>query len=114
MAQELPHHTRRYATARPVLNEVPEHMAQESRNAITGSLPSILNEVPEHMAQESGCSATCPASTNFLNEVPEHMAQEFRDTFVGVLVFGDSSMKFLSTWLRNCWCGGGWYDVSPQ
>ena len=36
-----------------------------------------------------------------LNEVPEHMAQEFQLVRVGALCPHGSSMKFLSTWLRN-------------
>ena len=35
-----------------------------------------------------------------LNEVPEHMAQEWH-VHTGGLVGDGSSMKFLSTWLRN-------------
>ena len=36
-----------------ILNEVPEHMAQEFRQHTGKSrLQSVLNEVPEHMAQE--------------------------------------------------------------
>ena len=38
--------------------------------------------------------------SRLLNEVPEHMAQEFEHSGdVGGIV--GSSMKFLSTWLRN-------------
>ena len=36
-----------------------------------------------------------------LNEVPEHMAQELRKILHDVRRSGLSSMKFLSTWLRN-------------
>ena len=38
----------------------------------------LLNEVPEHMAQESGRAAKHHRKAPpFLNEVPEHMAQEW-------------------------------------
>ena len=36
-----------------------------------------------------------------LNEVPEHMAQEWRVAQTVAAVPHRSSMKFLSTWLRN-------------
>ena len=39
-------------------------------------------------------------TTRILNEVPEHMAQEF-PYGVGFFLRQVSSMKFLSTWLRN-------------
>ena len=39
-------------------------------------------------------------STQVLNEVPEHMAQEWVFHFEGIEL-SHSSMKFLSTWLRN-------------
>ena len=136
----------------PLLNEVPEHMAQEFavrraqpvrrtrssmkflstwlrnlldlrvdardrgrssmkflstwlRNrrsaAMCGVHRRVLNEVPEHMAQESARFSTRRARTHtVLNEVPEHMAQEFAVTLAGDETIL-SSMKFLSTWLRN-------------
>ena len=85
-----------------LLNEVPEHMAQEFsipiREQGIGRVSSmkflstwlrnadnhpchahtcLLNEVPEHMAQESPCEASRPTRpATLLNEVPEHMAQE--------------------------------------
>ena len=40
------------------------------------------------------------ATVSFLNEVPEHMAQELLAETTGPLL-RRSSMKFLSTWLRN-------------
>ena len=62
-----------------VLNEVPEHMAQESGCTHSReATPSLLNEVPEHMAQE--CLVFPKLLANILvvlNEVPEHMAQEY-------------------------------------
>ena len=36
----------------------------------------LLNEVPEHMAQEYEPGPRTPPSSVVLNEVPEHMAQE--------------------------------------
>ena len=108
-----------------LLNEVPEHMAQEC--GLTPRVASLetqssmkflstwlrnscsflhwwgnefLNEVPEHMAQESHFLLSRLQPLKLLNEVPEHMAQES----VGVRHADShvpSSMKFLSTWLRN-------------
>ena len=86
---------------------------------------SLLNEVPEHMAQEfsipireqgigrvssmkflstwlrNADNHPCHAHTCLLNEVPEHMAQEFEFFGGGFIQLVESSMKFLSTWLRN-------------
>ena len=45
--------------------------------AVSRSRP-ILNEVPEHMAQESRADRRCRCKRTFLNEVPEHMAQEWQ------------------------------------
>ena len=61
-----------------ILNEVPEHMAQESPPCrLCSASPCLLNEVPEHMAQESASPISMwPHRRTFLNEVPEHMAQE--------------------------------------
>ena len=52
------------------------------------------------MAQEWRPPSRTPTASTVLNEVPEHMAQEF---FLAraLLSLGSSSMKFLSTWLRN-------------
>ena len=115
---------------------------------------SLLNEVPEHMAQEfgfvqGGCVDAEDSSMKFLstwlrnglliaqirgrqrssmkflstwlrnrrgfldadtlgtllNEVPEHMAQESDRRPSGLAGCRGSSMKFLSTWLRNCGIG---------
>ena len=60
----------------------------------------LLNEVPEHMAQESGVTLNNGDTNTILNEVPEHMAQELPVAEEPVELV-DSSMKFLSTWLRN-------------
>ena len=43
-----------------------------------GSFTAVLNEVPEHMAQESRRQPECWRVEHVLNEVPEHMAQECR------------------------------------
>ena len=87
-----------------LLNEVPEHMAQESDRRPSGLAGcrgssmkflstwlrncgiglrgpcrwrSLLNEVPEHMAQESArARRRIRPPRHLLNEVPEHMAQE--------------------------------------
>ena len=61
-----------------ILNEVPEHMAQEfGRMAVRNGRIALLNEVPEHMAQELRIIRTPRIPlTHVLNEVPEHMAQE--------------------------------------
>ena len=64
-----------------LLNEVPEHMAQECEH-FKGLLRKlgVPNEVPEHMAQECRAARIRPRrSVSLLNEVPEHMAQELRD-----------------------------------
>ena len=85
------------------LNEVPEHMAQEYVQP-PPAVPRrpVLNEVPEHMAQESTMTAAVPLSAQILNEVPEHMAQECDvDFLILARLAKHSSMKFLSTWLRN-------------
>ena len=39
----------------------------------------LLNEVPEHMAQECEHFKGLLRKLGVLNEVPEHMAQELRD-----------------------------------
>ena len=62
---------------------------------------SLLNEVPEHMAQEWTSDTSPRARSTLLNEVPEHMAQEYLAEPFRVLDAAQSSMKFLSTWLRN-------------
>ena len=61
----------------------------------------LLNEVPEHMAQEWLRRSLQHLKCNVLNEVPEHMAQEFDVPGDGQHGLANSSMKFLSTWLRN-------------
>ena len=64
-----------------VLNEVPEHMAQECTGGrFPPGIRGILNEVPEHMAQEYACRHHGAARLTLLNEVPEHMAQELLRT----------------------------------
>ena len=53
------------------------------------------------MAQEFGrACGTCLPRRSVLNEVPEHMAQELARSGQHDAVV-ESSMKFLSTWLRN-------------
>ena len=53
------------------------------------------------MAHESPYALIlCPLELELLNEVPEHMAQE-SPPIASSTAFGSSSMKFLSTWLRN-------------
>ena len=37
----------------------------------------LLNEVPEHMAQEWDSLTESDPTASVLNEVPEHMAQEY-------------------------------------
>ena len=92
----------RLTTAYAILNEVPEHMAQEYEMLETTNSPVnpssmkflstwlrncrcppfhpasslVLNEVPEHMAQESRSRPTAAHRACILNEVPKHMAQE--------------------------------------
>ena len=62
---------------------------------------TLLNEVPEHMAQEfSHWWGNACSFLPLLNEVPEHMAQEFLHVSEHRQRV-TSSMKFLSTWLRN-------------
>ena len=51
--------------------------------------PSILNEVPEHMAQEYRGRRSRRCFCRFLNEVPEHMAQEYDTAMPGAV--GNSS-----------------------
>ena len=52
-------------------------MAQEFQLVRVGALCPLLNEVPEHMAQEfPPTRGTFRSRIAFLNEVPEHMAQE--------------------------------------
>ena len=53
------------------------------------------------MAQESSHSPLRLLGTRVLNEVPEHMAQESVKFAKRVDFILQSSMKFLSTWLRN-------------
>ena len=60
----------------------------------------ILNEVPEHMAQElralGAVEGQRPSSMKFLST---WLRNQDAELVVAVLVL--SSMKFLSTWLRN-------------
>ena len=85
-----------------ILNEVPEHMAQECAPAGRGAaVRLILNEVPEHMAQESWCSLPMRhrwhSSMKFLSTWLRNLRSDQSQSQFAIT----SSMKFLSTWLRN-------------
>ena len=72
------------------------------RFSVNKNLRSILNEVPEHMAQEFFRAAgrhddACPSSMKFLSTWLRNSAVPMPFACRG----GRSSMKFLSTWLRN-------------
>ena len=53
------------------------------------------------MAQEYPIDSLIRRCQRLLNEVPEHMAQEFVAVAQVGRIIVASSMKFLSTWLRN-------------
>ena len=103
MAQECRHDARRVADWTILLNEVPEHMAQESSHSPLRLLVQVvLNEVPEHMAQEfvkfaKRVDFILQSSMKFLST----WLRNFLVAVDGRAAFEVSSMKFLSTWLRN-------------
>ena len=107
----MPENSPSAKAATAILNEVPEHMAQELRpTKARRTHPAFLNEVPEHMAQE--CQAQLPqmllaihSSMKFLSTWLRNRVQSARQGRGG----GGSSMKFLSTWLRNFRACHQWY-----
>ena len=110
-----------------LLNEVPEHMAQEcgirearGRHHRPSSMKFLSTWLRNNVVSRRACCMTrssmkflstwlrngCrrrlwPPRSSLLNEVPEHMAQECERHQGHRHRQGLSSMKFLSTWLRN-------------